>query len=44
MAKDLNPPNSDAVVSVPDEAVDAYKAAGFTEAKRTTRKADSDKK
>ena len=33
MAKDMNPPNSKAVVNVADDAVDVYAAAGFTPVK-----------
>jgi hypothetical protein len=40
---ELNPPNSDAVIVAADDAVETYKAAGFTEAKAKTpaRKTDN---
>ena len=43
MATDLNPPNSDAVISAPDEVVETYKAAGFTEVKSSAKRSASSK-
>ena len=43
MATDLNPPNSDAVISASDEAVETYKAAGFTEVKASAKKSTASK-
>lgn len=44
MATDMKLPNSDAVISAADDAVETYKAAGFTEvkaaAKRSTAKVE----
>ena len=39
MAKDMNPPNSAAVVSVADDAVDVYAAAGWSPVKSEPKQA-----
>lgn len=43
MATEMNPPFSDTVVQIADDAVEAFKASGWTEAKSSARKS-ADKK